>query len=638
MNDKMAIALVESVRDVDALLVSVLDCIAQPVWVVDPADTIRFANKAAVEALGYDDRNELQGKLSHETIHCKRPDGSENWLVRRDGSLFPVVYSSAPFDTPEGRGAVVVFTGVEGRRGAEQAARERDVAEARTAELAAGEARQRATLDAALDCVISMSRSGLITYFNPAAERTFGRSADDVIGLEVAEVIVPPSLRKRHREGLARHLATGESQMLDRRIELQGMRADGTEFPIELTVTRVELGDEPGFTAYVRDITERKQAEEDLVAAQRRLRLIAAEQAALHKVATLVALGAVPQDLFDAVCEETGRLIEATNVSLAHFTPAGTNLTVASWSLRGNHVPRGTELLLEDETINATVRRIKTPARIDSYDDVSGELAALIAAPVVIDGYVWGALIAGSDKHAPLPTGTESRLASFAELIATAVSNATAHSELTAASRRVVEAGDAARRRVTRDLHDGAQQQLVNSVINLQLAQQKWTNSPERAKELLDVGAKEAAVGIEALRELAAGIHPAILTDRGLAAAVEALAKTMSVPTDVEIADVALRGSVEASVYFVCSEGLTNVAKHAHAQRARVAIKVEDGYLIVEIADDGVGGAAPRSTESGLTSLSDRVAALDGHLELRSPVAGGTTLRASIPLVAEVSP
>jgi PAS domain S-box-containing protein len=514
------------------------------------------------------------------------------------------------------------------------------------AELVASEARQRATLDAALDCVISMDRNGLITYFNPAAERAFGRSADDVIGLEMAETIVPPSLRERHREGLARHLATGERRVLGRRTELQAMRADGSEFPVELTVTRVQVNDQPAFTAFIRDITERKQAEQDLISTQRRLELIAAEQAALRRVATLVARGAVPQHVFDAVCEETGRLIEATNVNLAHFTLGGTNLTVASWSLHGNHIPRGTELPLEGESINAMVRRAKEPARVDSYDGVSGELAGLIrelgirseiAAPVVIDGHVWGALIAGSDKDEPLPAGMESRLANFAELTAMAVSNATARSELIAASRRVIEAGDAARRRVTRDLHDGAQQQLVNSVINLQLAQHKWTQVPERAKELLDVGVEEAAAGIEALRELAAGIHPAILTDRGLAAAVEALAKTMPVPTEVEIADVPLARSIEASVYFFCSEALTNVAKHARARSARVEIQVEDSCLIVEIADDGVGGAAPRSAGSGLTGLSDRVAALDGHLELRSPEAGGTTLRASIPLLAEVS-
>ena len=532
------------------------------------------------------------------------------------------------------------------RRGAERATREGDVAEAGVAELAAIEGRQRAILDAALDCVISMDRDGLITYFNAAAERTFARDADEVIGLEMAEVIVPPSLRDRHREGLARHLRTGERRVLDRRIELQGMRADGSEFPVELTVTRVELGDEPGFTAYIRDISERKQAEANLIAAEQHLKLVAAEQAALRRVATLVARGAVSRDVFDAVCEETGRLFEATNVNLAHFTPAGTNLTVASWSLHGNHIPRGTELPLEGETINAMVQRTKTPARVDSYDGVSGELAQLIrklgvrseiAAPVVIDGHVWGALVAGSDKNEPLSEGTESRLAKFAELIATAVSNATARAELVAASRRVIEAGDAARRGVTRDLHDGAQQLFVNSIIHLQLAQQKWAQSPGRANELLDLGVTEAAAGIEALRELAAGLHPAILTDRGLVAAVEALAKTMPVSTEVRIAEVPLPRSMEASVYFFCSEALTNVVKHARATSARVQIEVEDGCLVVEIADDGVGGAAPGSDSSGLNSLSDRVAALDGHLELRSPEAGGTTLRASIPLPAEVS-
>jgi PAS domain S-box-containing protein len=531
-------------------------------------------------------------------------------------------------------------------RGAQRATREGDVAEAGAAQLAAIEGRQRATLDAALDCVISIDTRGLITYFNAAAERTFARDADEVIGLEMAEVIVPPSLRDRHREGLARHLTTGESRVLDRRIELQGMRADGSEFPVELTVTRVELGDEPGFTAYIRDISERKEAEANLIAAEQRLKLVAAEQAALRRVATLVARGAVSRDIFDAVCEETGRLIEATNVNLAHFTPAGTNLTVASWSLHGNHIPRGTELPLEGETINAMVQRTQTPARVDSYDGVSGELAELIrnlgvrseiAAPVVIDGHVWGALVAGSDKDEPLSEGTESRLANFAELIATAVSNATARAELLAASRRVIEAGDTARRRVTSDLHDGAQQQFVNSIIHLQLAQQKWTQSPRRANELLDLGITQAAAGIEALRELAAGIHPAILIDRGLASAVEALAKTMPVSTEVGIAEAPLPPSMEASVYFFCSEALTNVVKHARATSARVQIKVEDGCLIVEIADDGVGGAAPRSDSSGLTSLSDRVAALDGRLELRSPESGGTTLRASIPLPAEVS-
>jgi PAS domain S-box-containing protein len=523
-------------------------------------------------------------------------------------------------------------------RGAERVARERVAAEARAGEFAAIEGRQRAILDAALDCVISMDSGGRITYFNAAAERTFTRNAEEVIGLDMAEVIVPPSLRDRHREGLVRHLRTGESRVLDRRMELQGMRADGSEFPIELTVTRVELGEEPGFTAYIRDISERQRAEEDLIAAERRLRLVAAEQAALRRVATLVARGAIPQDVFDAVCEETGRLIEATNVNLAHFTPAGNNLTVASWSLHGNQVPQGTELPLGDETINAMVQRTKTPARLDSYDGVAGELAELIrklgirseiAAPVVIDGHVWGALIAGSDKSKPLPERTESRLAKFAELTATAVSNATARAGLIAASRRVIEAGDAARRRVTRDLHDGAQQQFVNSVIHLQLAQQKWTQSPGRATELLDLGITEAVAGIETLRELAAGIHPAILTDRGLAAAVEALAKTLPVSTEVEIAEVPLPRPMEASVYFFCSEAL--------ATSARVQIQAEDSCLIVEIADDGVGGAAARSDSSGLTSLSDRVAALDGHLELRSPEARGTTLRASIPLQAEVS-
>ena len=340
-------------------LESILDGLAQPVWVVDNQGLIRFANPAAVAALGYDDVAELAGRPSHETIHYKRPDGShfpaeecpmllpyrtgetihsdEDWFVRRDGTMFPVSYWSAPVETPDGRGAVVAFTDVEEQRKMEQALRARELAEARAAE---------------------------------------ARSAQ----------------------------------------------------------------------------------------------------------------------------------------------------------------------------------------------------------------------------------------------------------------RRVIEAADAARRQVTRDLHDGAQQRFVNVVVNLQLAQRKWAADPREARELLDAAAEQAKVGIDELRELAAGIHPTLLTTRGLRAAVEGLADRLPLPVDpLEVSPERFPAAIEASVYFLVSEALTNVVKHSRATRAGVSIAAVDGRLTVEVTDDGVGGA-DRSAGRGLAGLADRVAALEGTLAIRSEPAAGTTLRAEVPL------
>jgi PAS domain S-box-containing protein len=340
-------------------LKSILDGVAQPVWVVDHDGFIRFANPAALAALGYDRLSELEGKPSHQTIHYAYPDGShfpvehcplllppktgqtihsdEDWFFRRDGTMFPVSYWSAPIETPQGRGAVVAFTDIEDQREAERAVRERELAEAR-----AGEAR--------------------------------------------------------------------------------------------------------------------------------------------------------------------------------------------------------------------------------------------------------------------------------------------------AAQRRTIEAADAARRQVARDLHDGAQQQFVNVVIDLQRAQQKWTAEPDRARELLDRATQQAKYGIDELRELAVGIHPSLLTTRGLLAAVEALADRMPIPVEpLEIPEQRYPPAIEASVYFLVSEALTNVVKHARATRAGVRIAAA-GQLTVEVRDDGVGGAEAHPAGHGLAGLADRVAALDGTFTLRSETSAGTTLRADIPL------
>jgi PAS domain S-box-containing protein len=348
-------------------LKAVLDCVAQPVWVVDHDGLIRFANPAALAVLGYDDPSELEGKPSHETIHYKHPDGSEfpaedcpllrprttgetvhadlDWFFRRDGTMFPVSYWSAPIDTPSGRGAVLAFTDIEEQRRAERAERERDVAQARE--------------------------------------------------------------------------------------------------------------------------------------------------------------------------------IEAR-----------------------------------------------------------------------------------------------------------------------AAQRRIVEAGYAARRQVTRDLHDGAQQKLVGLVINLQLAREKTASEPERAGELLETATQQARGAIRDLRELAGGIHPTLLSTRGLHAAVEALAEESPLPVEpLDVPEERFAPLVESTIYFLISEALTNVVKHARATSVAVRIVVAAGSLTVEVRDDGVGGATVRADGSGLSGLADRVGAVGGTLSVESPPGTGTTLRADIPVTeAGLSP
>jgi PAS domain S-box-containing protein len=388
------------------------------------------------------------------------------------------------------------------------------------------------------------------------------------------------------------------------------------------------------FTELVATAISNTQAREEL---QR----LADEQAALRRLATLVAEGAAPGAIFDAVAEETGELLGATTVNLVHFTPAGVNVTMSGWSLRGVHVPTGTRLPIDGGSINAIVRRTARPGRCDTYEGVEGEFAAHlrglgirseVGAPVVVEGQVWGALIAGTDEPQPLPVGTEHRLAEFAELIATAVANATARAELVASRARIVEAGYDQRRRVVRDLHDGAQQRFVQAIMSLQLARRRGDGDPDLAR-LIDESLESARAGLDELRELARGIHPAILTNHGLAAAVESLADRAPFSVEVDIPERRYPASVESAAYFVAAEALTNVAKYSRATTAKVTVAEVDGRLRLEVRDDGIGGARG-SRGSGLAGLQDRVAALDGTLAVESPAGGGTRVRAEIPVRA----
>ena len=330
--------------------------------------------------------------------------------------------------------------------------------------LQASEARHRAMLDAALDCVVTMNHEGRVVDFNPAAERTFGYAAEVVIGREMAELIVPPELRDRHRAGLRRYLDDGQPLLLDRRIEIVGMRADGNTFPVELTITRIDVPGPPMFTGYLRDITDRKQAE----------------------------------------------------------------------------------------------------------------------------------------------------------------------AELRASRARIVAAADEARRQIERDLHDGAQQRLVELALDLRMARRRLDGDGE-ASRLLDAAIEDLADATRELRELARGIHPAALTEGGLRPALEGLVRRSNVAVRLTTTPgERFPAPVEATAYFVVAEALTNVSRYARARRAEVEVSRKEGALMVEVRDDGRGGADLKAG-SGLQGLADRVAALGGRLEVNSPLGEGTRLRAEIP-------
>jgi PAS domain S-box-containing protein len=326
--------------------------------------------------------------------------------------------------------------------------------------VAESESRLRAMLDSSLDAIVAMSHEGIVTGWNPAAERIFGYPATEAIGRKMGELIVPPSFRGAHDEGIQRYVETETAHVLDRRIELVGMRADGSEFPVELTITRIALPGPPQFTGYIRDITERKQADAALRASRARL----------------------------------------------------------------------------------------------------------------------------------------------------------------------VQVADAERRRIQRNLHDGAQQRLTAVVLALgRLRESVGTETP-----LLDSAIDELAAGLQELRELASGLHPSVLTERGLGGAVAALA--LRAPIEVEVVAVPherLPEPIEAAAYFVVAEALANVQKHARARSAEIAIVIDQDRLIVDVRDNGVGGA--RIDGDGLRSLADRVEALGGDLVVEGLPAGGTSLRATLP-------
>jgi len=368
---------------------------------------------------------------------------------------------------------------------------------------------------------------------------------------------------------------------------------------------------------------------------------LTAEQAALRRIATLVAGEAASARVFEQVTVETARALGARAASLARFEEDGMVTFVGGWSKSGRLAfPVGSRVRLDDTGVLAEILKTGEPQRLDSYEGRPPELVermtdvghgSTTAAPVKVGGRVWGALVAAGGRDEPLPTGSERRLTDFAELVALALANADAYSKLAASRARLVEAGDTERRRLERNLHDGAQQRLVSLALQLRLIKASVRRDPDSAETLLADADSELDQALAELRELARGIHPAVLTERGLEVAIHVLAERAPVPIElIRIPDDRLQGSVEAAIYYLVAEAITNVAKYARATKATVTVDRADGIATVVVSDDGIGGAEP-VPGSGLAGLADRVEALGGRLRIVSPRGGGTQLTAEIP-------
>ena len=364
-------------------------------------------------------------------------------------------------------------------------------------------------------------------------------------------------------------------------------------------------------------------------------------EAALRRVATLVAVGAPTDELFAAVCEEAGELLHADQTTMNRYEPDDTATCVAGWSRSGYAVPLGARPRLGGENLTTIVARSHRPARMDNYSDASGAVAEAVSesgfrsaagTPIVVQGRLWGVLIAATVNEQPLAPDTETRLASFTELVATAIANAENLTELKASRARVVAAADEARRQIERDLHDGAQQRLVSLTLALRSVQAAVAPGHGELDDDLARIAEGLAGVQDDLREIARGIHPAILAHGGLAPALKALARRCTVPVELDVrTKPRLPERVEVAAYYVVAEALTNAAKYANASVIQVDAEATDGVLRLCVRDDGAGGADP-VRGSGLVGLKDRVEALGGTITVQSPPGAGTSLHAELPL------
>jgi PAS domain S-box-containing protein len=545
-----------------------------------------------------------------------------------DFLFVPPRYSFLPHDSRQWIGlAAFVLTGV---ISSELAARSRE--HARELER---------IFDLSPDLLCVAGPDGYLERVNLALEQAFGHSRRQLLSRRFVELVHPED-REPARRMLDALSRGGEAVQFESRYASR----DGSVRWLQWSLLSV-----PGHGLVygaARDVTERRRAADELLAAQRLveasrddLRMLADEQAALRRVATLVARGVAPAEVFAAVADEVGRQFGADDAAVARFESDGAAILVAGRGPNLGQLPVGTRWELDDVVATTGVFRTGRAARVDEGDfrGAAGPAAAalrelgvrsMIASPVIVEGRLWGTLFVLTHR-APLPGDAEERMASFTELVATGVANADSRAELAASRARVVAAADEARRQIVRDLHDGAQQRLVQVVVTLKLARraQGATSGPE--VELVDEALEHAERATTELRDLAHGVLPAALSSGGLRAGIETLVSRVRLPVSVDVTAERLPPALEATAYFIVAEALTNAVKHAQAESARIAAVVDGGALRLEVRDDGIGGARTGGS-SGLVGLGDRAAALNGTLRVESPPGAGTVIAATLPI------
>jgi PAS domain S-box-containing protein len=396
------------------------------------------------------------------------------------------------------------------------------------------------------------------------------------------------------------------------------------------------------FTELVATSVSNATMREELAASEARARELADEQAALRRVATLVARGVSPEKIFSAVTNEMGRLFDSSQAYVGRFEPDGSAMVVVGVSDGIRGISTGSRWELEDYMASTRVYRTGRHARIErsDFEHVSGPMADLlreigaassVGAPIVVEGQQWGCVTV-TDTSERLPVNAEKRLEKFAELLGTAIANADSRAELAASRARIIAAGDDARRRIERDLHDGAQQQLVTLAVALRRAEAKLPDGLDEQRAEVTRVIEGLATAIGDLRELSRGIHPSILTEGGLPPALKALGRRSSIRVKLDIGfEHRLPDQVEAAAYYTVAEALTNASKHSDADCIWISLRLEDDLLHLSIRDDGAGGAdASRGT--GLTGLTDRLEALGGTIEIESPLGVGTRIESEIPV------
>ena len=364
------------------------------------------------------------------------------------------------------------------------------------------------------------------------------------------------------------------------------------------------------------------------------LALVNEEQAALRRVATLVANGSPPSEVFSAVSRESGLILRAETTRLLRFEADGSASVVGAWRRTGDPVPVGSRIRI-DTVVAAPVRQSGESARMieESPPELPAGRYSAVGTPIRVGGALWGAMTALSPEERPLPDGTEARMAQITDLVGTAVANAQARADLLASRARIVSAGDESRRRIERDLHDGIQQRLVTLGLRLRSVDQIMPPGSGEARQELAEASNMVAEAMNDVRAVSRGVHPAILSEGGLVPALKAVSRASALPMELDLrVEHRLPSPVEVAAYYVVAEAMTNAAKHAQASVVQLRAVVEGGRLCLTVSDDGTGGADP-SRGSGLIGLTDRVEALGGTMAIMSPPKAGTTIQVELPLV-----